>query len=94
MHYSGYRFEYGIKLIVLGDGQSTQVKVDLRKQPFGIDFQGHYPKKLFIRQADESPMPIATIEAAVLVLTYPSALPVVGEGTLSPRSQLDITLLF
>lgn len=97
MLYSGYRTEFGIKLVVTGDGQNKQIKIDLRKEPFAFNFQGLYPTDLFVRSDDESvPTPMARLGdiLGTVELEYPEALPSCGAGTMSPRSQITIFLFY
>src|SRR5215510_10677882 len=102
VYYSGYTSEYGLKLIIIGDGETKTVAIDLRKMPIGMDFQGNFPKQVFMRSADagsapagpSSTNPVVTMNEAVLTLDFPDPLPAPGAGTLSPRCQLDVILLY
>jgi hypothetical protein len=94
MHYSGYQTEYGIKLIVLGDGESKSIDIDLSKEPIGMNFQGNNPVDVFVKHTDGE-KPTCTINnSGVITLTYQTPLAIPMEGSLSPRSQLDLILLY
>lgn len=94
LQYSGFSHEYGIKLIVIGDGESKSLAVDLKKQPFGVMFQGSFPTGVMVRNADGE-RPTCTIDSqGVLTLTYQAPLSPPMEGSLTPRSQLDVYLLY
>lgn len=79
---------------MIGDGQSTTLTVDLRKEPFGIGFSGNFPRAIFLRVADGE-RPNYTIDGSgVITLTYQKPIGPPMEGSLSPRSQLEIVLLY
>lgn len=94
LQYSGYRSEYGVKLILLGDGQSKSVSIDLKKEPFGISFGGSFPKAVVLRSADGERPACTTDGSGVITITYQQPLGVPMENTLTPRSQLDLYLLY
>jgi hypothetical protein len=94
LQYSGFRFEYGVKLIVIGDGLSKRLDVDLRKDPFGFSFSGNFPRAAFVREADGERPTCSVNDNGILTLTYETALPIPMQGSLTPRSQLQVVLLF
>jgi hypothetical protein len=93
--YSGYGSENEIKLYILGDGQQKQINIDLSKPPFDHSFQGNYPVKAYAKnEGTIASTPTVSIAGAILTLEYPEPVPLPNEGTLSPRSQLQIFLFF
>lgn len=83
-------------IVVLGDGVSTQLVIDLKKSPLLLNFpSSHYPIQARILPKD-GPTPTVTLGAnAVVTLTW--AKPFAGPpsiASMSPRSQFVLYFIY
>jgi len=97
VQYDGWVTDFGVRLLILGDGTAKSIQINLTKAPFNMPFTGSfYPTYAFAHVEDVlTSKPVLSFPApGVLQLDYPTPVPAPSTGRITPRSQFDVYLFY
>src|SRR6516165_5540006 len=80
----------------IGDGVAMTRAVDLGAPPFNFNWGGRYPGSDQIARVIDGPTPSSQSinNAGVVTFNWDAPLPAPNPGTLSPRTKLELYLLY
>ena len=81
-----------INIVLVGDGVSTSVSIDLQKSPFLFDFKGFFPAAISVQKSGAPPESSVQLSAnGVIKIDYASPL---VDGSTGTYDTLTIQLLY
>jgi hypothetical protein len=96
LRYTGFGDNHSITVVVIGDGVSKAMNIDVKASPFLLTFpQANYPIAV-LNAVDDGPAPVLTLlPQSILNIVYPTPPPVPTTAVgLSPRSQFKVWFLY
>jgi hypothetical protein len=84
-----------VDIVLLGDGTSTSVQIDLSQPPFGLNFKANFPTALSVTiPTGNEPSSVAIVGSGILEIQYLRPLPVADLPSLTPRHRIKATLIY
>jgi hypothetical protein len=85
-----------VDVMLLGDGTSTSVAIDLTQAPFDLNFQGNYPIALSHQTVTgEQPSSVTISGSGILQFQYANPIPaMIDLPSLTPRYRVKVGLIY
>ena len=97
LRYTGSGDEGSANILVIGDGTSKTLTVDLSQPPFSIPFGTAYPSAVSYNLGVDGGAPLQSVtidNRGDVTITFATPPPASDLQTMSPRSRVDLQLIY